>query len=228
MGISTSITRLSDFYRRHGSWATIRRASVAATRALFSSRSVLFYCDLARLTTPVAALPSFLEVERKSNAAELSAEDLQEMTGFWSPKLVNRNMKERFGKRASLWLIKSAGRLAGYGWTLWGSTVEPHYFPLGHDDVHLFDFHVFPQYRGRGMNPLLVTYILQSLAAEGAGRAFIEAAEWNQPQLSSLFKTPFRCLGKAWKLTFLGRTIVYYWAKNGTLSKSTKVTVQRH
>jgi ribosomal protein S18 acetylase RimI-like enzyme len=96
---------------------------------------------------------------------------------------------------------------------LHGGTVEPHYFPLGWDDVHLFDFHVFPQYRGQGMNPFLVTHILRSLAAEGADRAFIEAAEWNEAQLSSLAKTPFRRLGCARKSTIFGCTIVW-WAEN--------------
>jgi ribosomal protein S18 acetylase RimI-like enzyme len=213
MGISTSISRFADYYRRHGSWETIRRAALALRRALFSSRMVLFYCDLSTQTLHRADLPSFLKVERKTSSAELSPEDLEAMTSFWNPKLAYRNMGERFDKGASLWLIKSEGKLAGYGWTLRGRTIEPHYFPPEEGDVHLFDFHVFPQYRGWGMNPFLVTHILRSLATEGAGRALIEAAEWNQAQLSSLSKTPFRFLGRARKLTIFGRTIVCWTEK---------------
>ena len=97
---------------------------------------------------------------------------LQEMISFWNPKLAHQNMKERFGLGASLWLIKSRDKLAGYGWTLQGGTVEPHYFSLGQDDVHLFDFHVFPQYRGQGMNPFLVTSILSNLGKR-RGRACV-------------------------------------------------------
>jgi GNAT superfamily N-acetyltransferase len=117
-------------------------------------------------------------------------------------------MKGRFGKGALLWLIKSEDSLAGYGWTLQGHTVEPHYFPLGKGDVHLFDFHVFPKYRGKGLNPFLVTHILRSVSADGGKRAFIEAAEWNKAQLSSLGRTPFRRLGWARKLTIFRHTIV--------------------
>ncbi len=225
MGVSTSLSRFAEYYRRHGFWPTIRRVGLAVKRSLFSNRSVLFYCDLAKLTSPPAGLPSFLKVERKKSAAEISPEDLLEMASFWNPKLAQRNMKERFGKGASLWLIRSYDQLAGYGWTLRGGTIEPHYFPLGQNDVHLFDFHVFPQYRGRGMNPFLVAHILRSLATEAAGRAFIEAAEWNQAQLSSLTKTPFRLLGMARKLTIFGRTIVC-WAENGTVHRGTKVPVR--
>ncbi|MGB8887754.1 MAG: GNAT family N-acetyltransferase [Candidatus Korobacteraceae bacterium] len=209
MSISSSVSRLGAYYTRHGFVDTIRRAGLAARRALFSSRSVLFYCDLATQAPP-PDLPSFLKVERKKSAAELSPEELQAMISVWNPKLARRNIKERFDLGASLWLIKSYDKLAGFGWTLQGCTVDSHYFPLGQDDVHLFDFHVFPQYRGRGMNPLLVAHILSNLAAECRGRAFIEAAEWNQAQLASLAKTPFRGLGWASKLSFLGHTMVWW------------------
>lgn len=208
MAISTAVSRFADYYRRKGFGATIRRVGLAIRRSLFSSRSVLFYCDLSTPGMAPKNLPGYLKVERKKSSAELSSEDLQEMTSFWNPKLARQNMKERFGLGASLWLIKSHDKLAGYGWTLEGRTVEPHFFSFGYRDVHLFDFHVFPQYRGQGMNPILVTSILRALTTEGAGRAFIEAAEWNQAQLSSLTKTPFRRLGCARKLTIFGRTIV--------------------
>jgi GNAT superfamily N-acetyltransferase len=143
------------------------------------------------------------------------------MTSFWNPLLSSRNIKKRFELGGSLWLIKSEGHLAGYGWTLQGHTVEPHYFRLGPDDVHLFDFQVFPQYRGRGMNPLLVGYILRGLAVEGGCRAFIEAAEWNRPQLASLRNTPFRRLGLARKFTVFGRTMVC-WEEADVIEQAQK------
>jgi ribosomal protein S18 acetylase RimI-like enzyme len=154
-------------------------------------------------------------VERKQNRAELNPQDLHEMTRFWNPKLAHRNISQRFDHGASLWLMKADERLAGYGWTLTGRTVEPHYFPLGQDDVHLFDFYVFPAYRGRGLNPLLVSEILHQLASECGGRALIEVAEWNHAQLSSLGKTPFRRLGRARKLTLHHRALVH-WALDKT------------
>jgi len=218
MRISTSISRLAAYYARNGFWETARRAGLALKRGLFSNRMVLFYCDLSGQTSLPEDSPSAPKVERKRSLAELSPQDLQEMTSFWNPKLALRNIQERFGRGASLWLIKSEDRLAGFGWTLQGRTIAPHYFPLGPDDVHFFDFHVFPQYRGRGMNPFLVNHMLRSLAADGGGRAFIEAAEWNQPQLASLKKTPFRHLGWARKFRIIHRTIVC-WADNGPVGE---------
>jgi GNAT superfamily N-acetyltransferase len=212
MSISSSVSRLTDYFKRNGLGATVRRAGLAAQRALFSSRSVLFYCDLSTLKTPPADLPSLLKVERHTNQAGLSPPDLREIISVWNPKLAGRNIEERFELGASLWLIRLEDKLAGYGWTLQGRTVERHYFLLAPDDVHLFDFHVFPQYRGRGVNPFLVSYILNGVATECRGRAFIEAAEWNQAQLASLRRTPFHRLGSAGKFTIWRRTIVYWGA----------------
>lgn len=206
MGISDFISRLTDYYSRHGFSATIRRAGLGAKRAVFSSRMVVFYCDLATETARPVNITNSMEVNRLQNEAEISQQDLLEIISFWNPKQARRNIKERFAKGASLWLIKSEDKVAGFGWTLHGCTVEPHYFPLGQDDVHLFDFHVFPRYRGRGINPLLVICILRELAVNCTGRAFIEAAEWNQAQLASLQKTPFRRLGSARWFTVFGHT----------------------
>ena len=215
MGISSSISRLAGYYSRHGMAATIRRAGVAAKRELFSSRMVVFYCDLGKQAKAPVNIPRSLRVERLRSHAELSRQDLQEMTSFWSPKQAHRNIEERFAKGASLWLIKSGEKLAGYGWTLQGRTIDPYYFPLAQNDVHLFDFHVFPQYRGQGINPFLVNHILRNPATIGGGRAFIEAAEWNEAQLSSLQKTPFRCLGRFKSFTMFGRTFVH-WVESKT------------
>lgn len=194
---------------------------LAMNRALFSSREVLFYCDPGVSISPLADLPSSLKIERARSEAELSQPDLEEIVNCWNPKLASRAIKTRFGQGASLWMIKSEGAVAGFGWTLQGCTIEPHYYRLGPDDVHLFDFFVFPQFRGQGLNPLLVNNILRHLAAEGVGRAFIEAAEWNLAQLSSLKKTPFHRLSRARKLTIFRHTMVW-WDESKPLSNSTE------
>lgn len=206
MDIVNSITRITDYCSRHGFAATLRRAGLQLRRILFSGRMVVFYCDLTKQTAAQPSVPSSLQLQRLQTYAELCAADIEQMTSFWNPKQVLRKMRERFEKGASLWLIRSSGLIAGYGWTLQGRTVEPYFFPLAVDDVHLFDFHVFPEFRGQGLNPLLVGHIVASVAREAGGRAFIEAAEWNSAQLASLKKTPFARLGMVRTMTLFGHT----------------------
>lgn len=215
MGVSSSISRFADFYKRNGLGATFRRLNLAVKRTLFSSRKVLFYCDLTERRSTEAELPSSARVERVRNRPDLSRADFEQMVSFWNPTLAEGNMIERFALGASLWLIKYEGRLAGYGWTLQGCTVEPHYFPLGARDVQFLDFHVFPKYRGRALDWLLMTYILHELAVDGCVRAFGEAAEWNQASVASFVMTSFQRLGLAKKLTVCGRTIVWWTPDQG-------------
>ena len=162
MGISSSISRLTDYYKRHGFVPTMRRANLAVRRALFSSRMVVFYCDLAKQSTAVVNIPSSLRMERFQSYAELSQRDLQEMINIWNPKEAHKNIRERFETAATLWLVKSGEKLAGYGWTVQGHTVGPYYFRLGENDVQLFDFYVFPKfhlyilnYKAQGLHAIL-------------------------------------------------------------------------
>jgi acetyltransferase (GNAT) family protein len=214
MGISDSVDRLTAYYSRHGFAATIRRAAVGMKRALFANRMVVLYCDLTELTPRHAKLSSSLKFERLKSEHELDPQDLQEIASLWNPKQAQRNIAERFEKGASLWLIKSTGNLAGYGWTIRGRTIAPYYFPLGPDDVQLFDFSVLPRFRGRAMHWVLTSHILRALAAEGATRAFADTAEWNQAQLSSFKMTPFRRLGLVRTFRLPGKMIIS-WLESG-------------
>ena len=195
MSLSNSIARLADYWRRHGITATMRRLGVAGKRTLFASRMVVFYCDLdAQRLKPVGTSKTFV-VKRIESVCELSPQHLHDITDFWNTTLALRNIEERFEKGAALWLVEFEGSVAGYGWTIAGRPISPYYFPLGLDDVQLFDFYVFPRFRGRALHWLLTRHILHSLACEGRARAFADTAEWNQAQLASFKLTPFRFLG---------------------------------
>ncbi|HEX4005000.1 MAG TPA: GNAT family N-acetyltransferase [Acidobacteriaceae bacterium] len=210
MGLTSSFSRLSEYYSRHGLRSTVRRAVEAGKRALFAGRMVVFYCDLDDRNLRPVNVPKSFAIERITSLAEISAEVLQEITSFWNPKLANQNIRERFDRGASLWLVKSDDRLAGYGWTLHGQTIAEYYFPLGQNDVQLFDFYVFPKFRGRALHWLLTGYILQALTAEGRSRAFADTGEWNQAQLASFKMTPFRCLGLVRTFTAFGRVFTWW------------------
>lgn len=209
MSLSSAMSRVTGYYKRHGLAATMRRAALAARRTVFSNRSILFYCDLSRLPAP-PDFPKFLTMERKRAIAEISPENFQQIIEVWQPKLARQLMEDRFARGASLWLIKSEDRLAGYGWTLHGGMITPYYFPLGKYDVQFFDFHIFRRFRGRAIDWFLMTHVLHMAAADGATRAYAEAGEWNQASLSSIRSTAFQEFGSARKLSFLRRTIVLW------------------
>jgi ribosomal protein S18 acetylase RimI-like enzyme len=213
------IGRFLLYSRRHGLVSTARRIGLAVKRTVAQNRLVLFYCDLAALDGAALKLTQG-RVERRSSESELDSTEINQLLSVGYPAAVRRQTAERFGLGASLWLFRLGPKLAGYGWTLVGKTVEPYFFPLGSGDVHLFDFFVFPEFRGRGINRLLVLEILNRLAAEKKARAFIETAEWNTAQLRSLGRMPFKRLGVARKFGAFGRTFAvwqrFLWPTPGT------------
>ena len=194
----------------------MQRVRVAVHRTLFAGRMVVFYCDLDERRLLPVNFHKTLRVERRNALTELSSERLEEISSFWNAKLAIRNTRERFEKGASLWLLESEDQLAGYGWTLRGQTITPYYFPLGPDDVQLFDFYVFPRFRGKALHWLLTSHILHTLATEGCSRAFADTHEWNQAQLASFKMTPFQPLGFVKTYKTLGRMFTCWSAPQST------------
>jgi ribosomal protein S18 acetylase RimI-like enzyme len=176
---------------------------------------VIFYYDFPPPCKRVISdpIPAEFTVDRKNAQDEMNQADLGRILNFWNPEIARRSMSERFEAGASLWLIRHEGQLAGYGWTLTGGTMRGYFVPLGTEDVHLFDFLVFPEFRGRRVNPTLVRCILEALGHEAKSRAYIEVAEWNEPELKSLRRTSFQLLGMARKANFSSRTIVEWRAE---------------
>jgi ribosomal protein S18 acetylase RimI-like enzyme len=221
MAVAESISRLINYYEKHGFGATLQRSRVFLRRCFLSRRFAVYYFDLSKngAVSPVRNWPENLKVVRVTRHEDIEANDWQKIADFWNPELSRRNFSKRFKEGATAWLIWSEGNLAGYGWTLTGRSIQPHFLPFGPDDVHLFDFLIFPEYRGQRINPLLVSYILDGLIAENRTRAYIEAAEWNRPQLNSLSRTGFKLMGVAHKAFLRGRTVVV-WGKSSELTGS--------
>ena len=209
------VARALHYFRSHGATATVGRFFVSLKRSLFGKRFMLFYCVLDGRNSPGPIPTGPATIVRLNGPETLSEPDCQRILTVWNPEFRRKQIDERFAKGASLWLYKIAGQVAAYGWSIRGITVEPHFFPLRCDDFHLFDFFVYPEHRGKRINVALVNHIVTELSCVGSGHALIEAAEWNEAQLASISRMPFRALGCARKLNILGMQIVI-WSKLAT------------
>ncbi len=225
MNISAFFMRLVEYQRRHGFRATVRRAGIAARRAVLAGDMVVFYCDLDPDKCRPVKITTGFSIERLESLTDLGSADFEQVTAFWNPKLARANIRERFEKGAVLWLVKSGESVAGYGWTMRGGSIEPYYFPLGADDVQFFDFYVAAKFRGRALHWLLTGYILHVLATEGAARAFADTGEWNEAQLASFRMTKFRLLGRVRTLRVFGQ-LLNRWKVNEPAGEPKSVTAQ--
>jgi hypothetical protein len=206
--------RFWRYLGEHGFRATARRVALGVSRVFRGNSLVLFYCDLPTAQALPLDAPLHGTAERKTSEASIDTVDMQRITSVGYPSLVRRKTLERLERGANLWLWRIDNGIAAYGWSIVGRTIEPYFFPLGPADVHLFDFYVFPEMRGLKINCLLMENIMQALSTEKRQRVFIEAAEWNTPQLRSLSKTRFQKLGNARKFVIGGRIMVVWSHKH--------------
>ncbi len=198
------------FIRRNGLLAMFVRIGTSIRRLRTGSSMVLYSCEVSR----TAAFSQFnlpgAALQQVGTASQLTFDDMRQILISGVPSVITRMFKERFERGAKLWLLKLDGRIAGFGWTLIGCSMEPHCLPLTPKDVHFFDFFVFPENRGRRVNPALVCGILEKLQGSSLSRAYIECAAWNKPQLSSLKHTPFQIIGVTPKFRFFTKTMILW------------------
>lgn len=203
--------RLLSFYNKHGLSDTLGRALLEIKRRIFHGRAFLFItclrtCNINYYPT----FPSNVKVDQIGSESQISSKDMIVLTSHWNEEISKQQIQERLEKGAILWLAKNDSDIIGFGWSIVHSPIESHFFPLNEKDVHLFDYFVFPEYRGRNFNPALVNHILMNLRSEGYERVHIEAYSWNTSQLRSLRKTPFQLVGVARKIDICKRTIVIW------------------
>jgi ribosomal protein S18 acetylase RimI-like enzyme len=207
-----SLQRFVHYLGRYGVHATVRRIVLSWQHLRTGTRWLVYFCDLREAQPVDVSSLAGGRVERKNTLAQVPPDDLSITKDNWNSVSARNEMDKRFKLGASLWEFKIGEKIAGYGWTVAARTIDTPFFPLGQEDVFLFDFFVYPEFRGRRINPLLVNYILAQLASEKKGRAFLETAEWNTQEQSSLRRTPFLIRGKTRKCQLFGRTLVL-WSK---------------
>lgn len=206
------VFRLCCYFRKNGIVKTIGRGLQLIWQSIFRKRRLLFYVDLLKLPDERSNLSEDLTVEYRKSEDEISEEELDALILYRRERIIKHQLKDRFSKRARLWLIKLNGQVAGFVWSVRETTIEPYYFPLTSSDVHLFDNEVFHDYRGRGINSHLVNYVLFTLKEEGMVRAYIETAVRNVREIRSLAKTYFSNYGSATRFRIFGHNISS-WSK---------------
>ena len=107
-----------------------------------------------------------------------------------------------------LWLVKVSGVLAGYIWTIRGATINPDVRTLTHDEVSFFDNMIFENFRGRGINPILINYVLSEMQKQKCVRAFIGTKVTNVSEIKSLEKNGF---SQMWNRLFNYRFPHFSW-----------------
>ena len=207
--------RFFKYYHQHGFIGTVGRIFREIWLVISKKRFVLYYVDLPISSTDKRTFPSNVQVLPKYNMEEINTDEMNVLASYRGIDVIKYHAKKRFDKGAILWLAKIDGKTAGMIWSLRGRTMEPYYFFLTDNDVHLFDNEIFKDYRGGGINTVLIERVLLELKNMGAIRAFISTNLRNKAEQRSLGKTSFKKFALARKFHILNRDISI-WSKTAT------------
>ena len=100
-------------------------------------------------------------------------------------------MQRELADHGVMWMALFDGKLAGFLWSRRGKFISRWFVPLREDDLQFFAATTFDEFRGRGIAPALMRYIMQQ-EMNGRGTAYVDCAQWNKPAARFFEKAGFR------------------------------------
>lgn len=187
-----------------------RRMIEKAYLAVFKPYDMVFYTDLSQSNEKPMSPPVNITVESVFNESQIPYNVMQALIKHVGKEIIIHQVRERFSSEATLWVIRSGGNLAGYVWSAGRSEFGPYYFPIGENDVFLFDGAVLEDYRGKNIYPVLLSNVLYGLKTSGKSRAYYDAHSWNEAVIRSFMKVKAKKLGIVKKYR-IGRKHYIVW-----------------
>ena len=99
-------------------------------------------------------------------------------------------MRQELSERGVMWLALVDGKLAAYLWSRKARFIPNWFVPLAEEDLQFFAATTFEEFRGRGIAPTLMRYIMQH-EMNGRGTAYVDCAQWNKPAARFFEKAGF-------------------------------------
>jgi len=200
--------RIIKYYKINGFRKTVGRVPTVFLRSTLLNKYYLYCHDLNNI---VETNENFsYEVAVKRFVDEINDLENKSLVKNGNRELCEFKLSTRFDKGAYVWFLKSGGEVLGFIWSIRKKPVSPYFFPLSNHDVHLFDNEIFLDYRGKGLNSILVSHVLNGLRESGFQSAYIETAIWNTQEQKSLSKMKFEIIGLARKIALWNRVYVIW------------------
>lgn len=177
---------------------------------IFRNQRILIYAELSMVGDSVLNLPGGILIISKNTYDQAVQPDMKRISDYWNKEGMTERAKERFAKGAILWVLLLHGEIAAFVWSMTGKAFSPWYLPVTPHDGYILDAVTFEEYRGRGLYPLLMNYVLGKLKSEGISRMVGELYTTNTSSIRGLEKTHYRQFGIATKFRIFGRNITIW------------------
>lgn len=205
------LLKLQFSIRKYGFLGFCEQIIMRTIAALAQNAEVLFSVDAADIDPHAVVLDGMISVESFTDIDKIRSQDLEKLAlHMGSNGLLRRELRRFFSRRGVFWLARYSGEPAGFHWSIRAGMEGFYFFPMYERDAVLVSSQVFPEFRGRGVNPQMIQHILVELKKEGVTRMYISCKVDNKANLRSIPKTSFRRIGTVREFRFFGRRLLYW------------------
>jgi hypothetical protein len=198
MTVREFMERLKRARAKRGAWALpklaiekLRRAIRARWQLLFNDKKHLFVFDGE---PPQVSLSDGMVVERYDALEQIPNEVMDRMREELGDKVVEIWLETEFKEGSVLWILFVDDKFVVRQLTRRGKFIPKWYLPLAEEDFIFMAAGTFPEYRGRGLSPLLKRYILAQEMRTGV-RVYGDVKASNVASMRALQKIGFRHIG---------------------------------
>lgn len=168
----------------------LREVLVGIWRTVVPGRTVVFVLDRPPLERP--ELPNAMRVVRCAYEKDVPPEFLGSLLSRKGARYL-KTLRDEMSRRGVLWLASIEGELAAFQWSRRGRDITHWYIPVDPADVLIFSTVTFESFRGHGIAPLMMRYIIaEELAGDPGARALVDCKEWNARAARFIQKAGFR------------------------------------
>jgi GNAT superfamily N-acetyltransferase len=209
--------RLRYGMRKHGFRGLCLQVAERAYKAVFRDAEILFAVDALDISRREITSSGQIAVERFDRLDQISPDQMEKLAKQKGGiELLVAELESFFTRGGVFWLIRCDGEPAGYHWSVRAGLHNFCFFPMTERDAVLMSSEIFPEFRGRGLNPAMIQHVLQELTNEGITRMYISCKIWNHANQRSIPKTSFRKIGTARVFRLFGRRLVFWSQVNVT------------
>jgi GNAT superfamily N-acetyltransferase len=161
---------------------------------------------------------------------ESDGEEIDELTGIdpWG-----HSKEGIIGKLQEGWccyVAKSGNRIVANGWAKAGPEFyEPSLgrsFTLAGDEVYAWRGFCVPEWRGRGVSPMLTKWIVNHLATKGVKKQIGCVRVNNVGQIQTLLQTGWSMVGRLGFIEILGVRLHYVWGQRAFSATKKRLFIQ--
>ena len=187
-----TMQRIVRFVRRRGLVAIPGTLITHTWRSLFANYHLCF--SMSGESFKQSQFVPGLKIVRCDNEGEIAPDHLEQIFVEEGPESISQ-LRQNFTQCGILWLGLIDQSVVAYQFSRRGCNTTRYLVNLRPEDLVIYATMTFAKWRGRGINPAMMQYIVEKELA-GRGTAYVNCKGWNKASIRGILKAGFKPLGR--------------------------------